>query len=57
MSWQHEVPQKLNARDAHVATPKSYRAKKRATCKICGLPIINFPENEGPEGLKAFFRF
>lgn len=53
--WQHSTPQ----RDSdHVPKPKfAGTLERHPKCFHCGLPLTRFGNDEGPESLKAMFRF
>ena len=54
--WQHITPQ--DSREMHeeeVSPVNAAAAKPR--CATCNKPIAKVDENEGPEALKALFRF
>lgn len=55
-SWQHAIPQRnLN----HEPRPKDMvkKGKTSAMCGECRRAIVLVDDNEGPEMLKALFRF
>jgi hypothetical protein len=51
--YQHVRPQDFDESKGHLVTPKG----GRMICATCGKAIKRVDENDGPEGLKALFRF
>ena len=64
MKWQHKVPQG-DHRDDNGPAPHSVAPRARAQhepttrrfCAVCGFAVKKVPLDDGPEGLKALFRF
>lgn len=56
MNWQHVIPQR-EPWDCDPITPMRGPDFGRPVCNKCGEPIKQVDENEGPESLKAMFRF
>jgi hypothetical protein len=56
--FQHVVPQRFDE-GGHAAEPIRYKTGrvKRLVCVTCGKWVQRVPANDGPEGLKALFRF
>lgn len=60
--WQHKVPQGWDEGCEADPIIPSWDSDKGTlpshyVCADCGEPIKQVDENEGPEGLKAMFRF
>lgn len=58
MKWQHVQPQREQDHEiVPIKVVKSTDPKRTSTiiCKECLARIKQVPDNEGPEGLKAFF--
>lgn len=53
--WQHVVPQDWDG-NQHTIKAVGIREPK-PLCAVCSKRIKRVDENEGPEGLKAMFRF
>ena len=54
--WQHVTPQDSEQMHEEEVSPVNATAA-RPRCATCGKAIAKVDENEGPEALKALFRF
>lgn len=61
--FQHTIPVGLDDPDYHEEEPIPWGPKNSGgfvvtyTCRYCGKQLIRVDNNEGPETLKAMFRF